>query len=337
MDNTSPRHPPRLPEHFLAPTRPQESMQFLAHALGLAFGPGLLSYLVFKHSGWNAVLIVSAVALLSVIAGFGFYVIGTIAHEGFHFTLARSKMRSAAIGTWFSAPVIGFFGVGFHLVHNQHHRYTNASRDPDLQLFTRFRTTWSRLLLLRLVNNRGYMKVMFRFLKDGTLPEGLSTVLSQSELYRLSVLNLFAQLFWLTVYASAFAFDLWLGLCVVVIPHAMTAFISAAIVFIQHADTGHKPSDNARTLSSPLATFLMSGTNFHLEHHLYPRVPCWRLKRLHAWLKQTAWAQQNPLLVEPRFWQAMMLVRGNFPYGPALINVRSHSRLGAAIGAENIG
>jgi fatty acid desaturase len=31
-------------------------------------------------------------------------------------------------------------------------------------------------------------------------------------------------------------------------------------------------------------TFLFFGANYHLEHHAYPGVPCYRLPRLHRYL-----------------------------------------------------
>ena len=40
-----------------------------------------------------------------------------------------------------------------------------------------------------------------------------------------------------------------------------------------------------RTNSSPLLTLLYFGNNFHLEHHLYPGVPCYRLPAVHSHLK----------------------------------------------------
>jgi len=47
----------------------------------------------------------------------------------------------------------------------------------------------------------------------------------------------------------------------------------------------------------------MSGTNYHLEHHLYPRVPCWRLPALHRWLRDTDWYRTRQPVVERSFWR----------------------------------
>ncbi len=314
-DTVPGRLPPPLPAHFTEPGRPWATAAFLAYAMTLAFGPGVLSYLLVAHSGWSWPALFVPVSLLTAITGFGFYVMGTIAHEGFHFTLARDKFTSALIGTWLSAAVFAFFGLGFYLVHARHHRHTNEEGDPDYQFFSRFTTTWRRLLVLRLLNNRIYVKIVIRLLLKGGLPEGTVTVFTLAELRRLAVVNVLAQAFWISLYAIAFHHDLKLGVCLVLWPHIATAIVSAAIVFVQHADTGHQLHDNSRTHATPLITLLMGGTNYHLEHHLYPRVPCWRLRRVHAWLGRTPWAAANPLLVERGFWRGLLFCRGVFPYG----------------------
>lgn len=141
------------------------------------------------------------------------------------------------------------------------------------------------------------------------------TVFTLAELKFLAAVNVAAQLFWIGIYVMLFFADPILGLCVVLVPHLATAIISAVIVFVQHGDTGDQLFNNSRTHSSPWATLLMAGTNYHLEHHLYPRVACWRLPRVHRWLKTTEWARKNPLLVARRFFAGFALVSGNRPYG----------------------
>lgn len=309
------RLPPKIPAHFTEPGRPWATTGFLVYAMLLAYGPGLLSYLLVTRSGWSWAVLALPVAILAAIAGFGLYVMGTTAHEGFHFTLARDKFTSALIGTWFSAAVLAFFGLGFHLVHASHHRHTNAAGDPDFQLFSRFTATWRRLFVLRLVNNRVYLRIVARLLMRNELPQDTVTVFSRDALKSLARINVLAQVFWIGLYAAAFFHDPRLGLCLVLLPHAATAIVSAVIVFVQHADTGQQLHNNARTHATPAITLLMCGTNYHLEHHLYPRVPCWRLHRLHAWLACTPWAAAHPLLIERGFWRGLMYCRGRHPYG----------------------
>jgi len=315
MMKSNPQRPPILPSNFTAPSPLGAKALFVSYALSMTFVPGLISYLLVTRSGLDRNILSLLVMVLSIISGFGFYVVGHIGHEGFHFTLSTNKLRSALIGTMFSASIIGFSGVGFYLVHSRHHRNTNAPEDPDFQLFSRFSNIWRRLLFLRIINNRYYMSLLFRLLFKSELPPDLHTVFTRSELIQLGWANVLAQLVWVGLYICAFIFDPRLFICTVVLPHLATAVISAAIVFAQHGDTGRSLSNNARTHAHPLVTLLMAGTNYHLEHHLYPRVPCWRLRQVHAWLQKRSWAIQNPLLVEHRFWKGFLYCRTRFSYG----------------------
>lgn len=215
--------PPPLPASFTEPGRPWASTLFLTYACALTFGPGALSYLLLVHGGVHWLALAVPIAVLSGVAGFGFYVMGTTAHEGFHFTLARNKFLSAALGTWFSAAILAFSGVGFHLVHARHHRDTNGDHDPDYQLFSRFNSTWRRLLVLRFVNNRVYIKLVARLLIRYQLPHDLVSAFKPTELRRLAWLNVVAQMFWIVLYATAFSVEWQLGLCMVLLPHVATA------------------------------------------------------------------------------------------------------------------
>lgn len=315
MMNSNLQRPPILPSTFTAPSPFGVKVLFVGYALSMAFVPGLTSYLLVTRSGLDWNILPFLITMLSIVSGFGFYVIGHIGHEGFHFTLSTNKLRSALVGTMFSASILGFSSVGFYLVHSRHHRRTNAPEDPDFQAFSRFNNVWKRLFFLRMANNRYYMKLLFRLLFKSELPPDLHTVFTRTELIQLGWANVLAQIFWLGLYICALVFDPLLFVYLVVLPHLATAVISAAIVFAQHGDTGHSLSNNARTHAHPLATFLMAGTNYHLEHHLYPRVPCWRLRQVHSWLRKSSWAAQNPLLVEHRFWRGFLYCRTRFAYG----------------------
>jgi len=56
-------------------------------------------------------------------------------------------------------------------------------------------------------------------------------------------------------------------------------------------------------LLNPLAAFLFAPhqVNFHLEHHLYPSVPYYRLPELHRWLMQTDYVGKNPAIEKFEF------------------------------------
>jgi beta-carotene hydroxylase len=201
--------------------------------------------------------------------GYGSFMLAGTAHERFHFSLHRRPAISGLIGILFSACIPGFIGIGFTLSHWEHHRYTNLALDPDCGQFGRFRSFWSCLLLARLSANAADRRVALTLLMAGLITACIS--------------------------APLFA------LCVFIAPLLATVMITGLNLYQEHAGTGTAHDTKARRRTSRLFTALMIGTNYHLEHHLYPRVPCWRLPALHRWLANTDWYRVADPIVERAF------------------------------------
>src|SRR5690606_3209736 len=82
--------------------------------------------------------------------------------------------------------------------------------------------------------------------------------------------------------------------------------------YIDHAGLDDSFFGNAYSRTSPLMTVLFFGANYHLEHHAYPGIPCYRLPKVHRILKENGtYAQVNPPVVNG-FWAAFRAV--NRPY-----------------------
>ena len=307
--------PPLPPHHFFEPSLPQ-TVLYLSYGLLLAIGPGWLSY-VIQTTDWPLATRLLASLVLSAIAGYGFFMLAGTAHEGFHFNLHRRPAVSGLIGILFSACIPGFIGIGFTLSHWKHHRYTNQELDPDCGHFGRFRSFWSRLLLARLSANAAYRRVALTLLTGRIDAEGGSNGLPLRTLRWLCLVNvlwhllLMAGMIAVCISAPLFAF------CVFIAPLMATVMITGLNPYQEHAGTGIEYDTKARSRTSPLFTALMFGTNYHLEHHLYPRVPCWRLPALHRWLVGTDWYREaNPIIVSA-FMAAFSsrLISGTQTYG----------------------
>lgn len=289
---------PRPPSHFLRPSTWQTAL-FLAYATALALLPGLVAYRLWLAGDMALPWQVLATAGLLVLSGYGYFLLGISAHEGYHFTLHRHPATSALLGAMFSAVLPGFIGTGFAYSHWQHHRHTNQPQDPDLQQFSRFRSFWSRLLLARLSAVANYRRIAMRIVLGQTDDDRDAPQLPAATLRRLCAFNIVWQ-------AALMGFALWallvhtaLALLVFLLPIGVTVMISGLNPFQEHCETGQEPGNRARTRTSWLLTLLMGGTNYHMEHHLYPRIPCWRLPAVHRWLRETAWYRQGDVVVVP--------------------------------------
>jgi len=312
--------PPACPAWFRKPSAWQTAC-YLLYAIVLAFGAVLAaqeaSHVATRAQAWSWLAAPLAV-LLWMAGGYGFFMLAGTAHEGFHGNLHEDRHASAVLGIAFSAAVPGFLAVGFHASHWQHHRFTNTGDDPDCHLFGRFTGFWSRALLARLAASNAYRGLALAIALGRPAGKNMQTGFSPAALRRLALANFAAQAAWLALYAWLFATlpDIAIG---GLLPCWLaTLVITGLNPYQEHGDTGEHRIDNARSRTSPLLTLLMCGTNYHLEHHLYPHVPCWRLPRLHRWLRATAWYRRGAPIVEESYWKA---------FGPAVSPAARYGRL----------
>jgi len=99
-------------------------------------------------------------------------------------------------------------------------------------------------------------------------------------------LNLLFAGWWIVVYAWISFHSPLAGLVCIVLPMVAVLFIAACQTYIDHGGTSDELFGNAWSRTSPLMTAAYFGANYHLEHHAYPGVPCYRLPRVHQILKE---------------------------------------------------
>lgn len=275
---------PVIPACFMRPPGWQ-TILYLLYGLCLYWIPG---WGACEISGMALPLLVKAalIATATIIAGHGLFMLGVTGHEGFHFTLHENRFVSAATGIFFSSAVPLFCAVGFFINHWHHHRYTNTEADPDCASLRQFKSPLARLLRTRMHVNRKYLRTTLAVAFTSTSPTQRILGFPSSQLRKLAIFNLATQCLWLSTYG----FLIWSFpgqmLFIVVLPALATYAISGMNPYQEHAGTNTEPWGQARSRVSWIHTFLMGGTNYHLAHHLFPRVPCWRLPRLHRWLME---------------------------------------------------
>ena len=290
---------PQCPSEYCTPNRLQ-SVYYLVYALCLTFIPCLIIQILFNSVASNWIASLCSIPLW-IMSGYGFFMLAGTAHEGFHFNLHPRPITSAVIGIFFSSAIPGFMAVGFYSSHWMHHRFTNTQQDPDFLLFGRFKSFWSRAFLARLSATSIYRRIALDIARGLPLENIRKGTFTYSEFQKLSILNFATQGFWFGIYIAITLFFwkfVFLGLLISLVA---TILITGLNPYQEHGDTGIAIENCARTRISKIYTVLMFGTNYHFEHHLYPRVPCWRLPRLHRWLKQTSWYRSHAMITEKSF------------------------------------
>ncbi len=233
-------------------------------ALFFLFWAGLIASVTASLNGvfplWAACL-VNATLL---------YVLAHINHEAIHRNISggnpRLKWLNEAIGQfgsiWFFLPF-----PAFKAVHLAHHRAPNdpktdgdmwVAKENPLAVFARCLTIlW------------GYELQLWRMIREGTLKREQAISIYGQRLVVLAA--------WATLAALGYGvetFFLWVLPALIVMP--LLAMFFAYIVHRPHDETDPYRSSNvilARGALQPLVTAVFVFQNYHLIHHLNPRIP----------------------------------------------------------------
>jgi len=256
----------------------------ISYGLGLFVLFGWLNYQVAIGS-WSVVLKMILMIPLTTVAATGLFVLAGLGHESLHGHLCKNAKWSLAIGLFFSSSVVSYFDMGFTVRHWDHHRYTNQKNDPDLIPTAHLTSWWQRLLLSRLIFNVIYMKYTLTMaLGKLNLVEKYQTPYTPGDMVFFARLNILFAALWLAVYIAITILDWRAGLFGIVLPSLVLALMSGCQSYLDHAGLGDDPFNNAYSRTSPIMTLIYFGSNYHLEHHLYPKVPCYRLHKVHKFL-----------------------------------------------------
>ena len=208
-------------------------------------------------------------------------------HDAAHGLLHPDRRINDAVALWFCSSSLGEYRP-YHL---QHHRYVQQAEDPDLGLSAPFpisRASLKRKLLRDLSGQTFYKQRIAPLLAASVKTSPLQR--QSQELVR----------GWRFVIGNALGFAVfaaagfwWVWLLMWLLPMATWLPLVTRIRNIaEHALVGRDQADplrQARTTQAHLverALLAPYWVNFHLEHHLFTQVPCWKLPQAHALLQQ---------------------------------------------------
>ena len=211
-------------------------------------------------------------------------------HDAAHGLLFRRKAVNDLIAQWLCAYPIATDLLLYRPYHLKHHRRTQQPDDPDLALSAPFpitRASLRRKILRDLTGQTAYQRRKAQ-VSDALGPSGTPW---RERATRLSERLGGAALVNLTLFAGlALAGYWWLYPLLWLLP-LMTWYqlVSRIRNIAEHAvvPDDDDPWRNTRTtLAGPLTRLVLAPyrVNYHLEHHLFPFAPCWRLPRLHRHL-----------------------------------------------------
>jgi fatty acid desaturase len=268
----------------LAQLQPWRSSAHIAFEWGLVFSA---AFLCWKF--WHPLLYLVTVAFIAARQ----HALMLLAHDAAHFRLFRRRALNDWIGEAFLAwPLVLFSMQAYRQNHLPHHRHVNTGRDPDWVrkqspewVFPMTRAKLARMLLMDALG-LGFVKfiVIMRRLRRDAATAGAQPPRA-FKLWRLAFLLTTALvltvlhawklylLFWVVPFLT------WLQL----IFHVRSI---AEHFAIQRADGVYGQTRTVLTGFLDRAFVLSKNGNYHLEHHLFPSVPFYRLPELHNLLMQ---------------------------------------------------
>jgi fatty acid desaturase len=212
-----------------------------------------------------------------------------LAHEAAHWRLFRKRALNDWVGELFLAwPFVFVSMQAYRRNHLPHHRHINTEQDPDWVRkqtrewqFPMSRWELARLLILDVlgVGFAKFIVVAIRMPRSATADTGQGRAFKIGRLAFLlatataiSVLQLWTPflLFWVVPYIT------WMQLCF----HVR----SIAEHFAIQSRTGVYQTRTVMLTWLERVFVLPKNANYHLEHHLFPSVPFYRLPELHRQL-----------------------------------------------------
>lgn len=236
----------------------------------------------------------------------GFFLVGTrqhalgvLAHDGSHHLVARSLFWNDLLSNCLTAYPMTFTVQGFRSTHLKHHWYLETPDDPSKLTIDHHPQEWTFPMSKR--------KFAGMLLRDLT---GLSQKSSASLLKYLwdipggiarHVISIVA-LHGLFIALCAFTGHIWTYVLLWILPLFTVAIACYRVRAIaEHSgigpQAGRYASDSVdsllatrTTVSNPLVHFIFAPYNitYHIEHHLYPYVPVFRLRELHRALRDNS-------------------------------------------------
>ncbi len=95
--------------------------------------------------------------------------------------------------------------------------------------------------------------------------------------------------FWLLVILSSVLLQSWLPIIMIIFPPFYGNTVLMICAMTQHAGLADNIKDHRKStrtvIMNPFFSFLYSNMEYHIEHHIFPKIPCHNLKKFHKIVK----------------------------------------------------
>lgn len=255
--------------------------------LGLLLLLATAAPLALEFLGWGGVLV------LAMLLGMQFHKLTILLHECVHGSFFHSRRLNRRIGL-LAAALAGTSFRGFQRAHMRHHRYNGAQEDPEGRVYPALSGAGRGRLLVQVFGPLvpiAAWKTLQAQVGGGPAtagPDAAGDGGNWSSGWR-ALLALVAAQSVMMLVTSWGGYEPWLAPFYQVTAVTFGLFFSRLRGFCEHIPPqGWPEASFTRTHRTHWLEGLLLydlGMNWHVEHHLYPTVPCYHLPEVHRRLR----------------------------------------------------
>jgi fatty acid desaturase len=248
------------------------------------------------------------------------HALGILMHEGVHYHLFKNRTLNEVVSEVLLAWPLFITARAYRGAHFSHHRHVNTDKDPDVLrkqgpewVFPKSWRALGVLLLKDAVGLNTYQQLMES--ADLAAPKGVQT--KRMPPYRIAKISYYLSILGLVTY-----FGVWPAFILLWMVPLLTwlKVILRIRSIAEHyaVENDHVYTRTRTTLPSVFERMFVAprNINYHIEHHLYPSVPFFRLPRLHALMMEDVEFKSKAHLTST-YWGVLCECVGGRPAGRA--------------------
>ena len=217
-------------------------------------------------------------------------------HETGHRTAFKSKLLNE-IFYQISSFMIWKEAIRWRWSHFHHHSYTLSTSDPydyeiqvtkptDLLMILLAVTPFGNLFLLHKIYSLPLETLRHAL---GIITPVMNDCIPESERYKCRWISRIYVTIWLSLIFLSFYLNTWMLVLFVLLPFFYGNTLFTLFGIPQHAGLLNNSKDHrlsTRTVKlNPIFSFLYWHMEYHIEHHMFPLIPSYNLKKLHEIVK----------------------------------------------------
>ena len=276
---------------YQTPVPREKLRQLLERRDGPALRDTVLWFGLLGLSGWGTL----------ALWGSGWAVLPYLLYAVLYATASDSRWHEAGHGTAFKTDwmnnviyeIASFMvmreSVVWRWSHTRHHSDTIiVGRDPEIQVSRPPDIPSHIASIFNIGGYRAYFPSLIRH-ASGRVTADERTFIPESEFPKVFRNARISLAIYLAIAAASIAFQTWVPVFLIVLPHFFGTWLMILHNTTQHAGLAENVLDhrlNCRTVyMNPFSRFIYWNMNYHVEHHMFPLVPYHALPRLHELVK----------------------------------------------------